>query len=179
MPYKKRRVKRHVVVQPSDPSYRFIPLTQGQNAIVDAEDFEQLSKWDWHARFEPRGKKFYAQRKGPPPDYPIILMHREILGCSPEEEPDHKNGNSLDNRKQNLRKGTHAQNLLNKRKGVDNRSGFKGVYWKKQLGKWASQITFNGKQHHLGYFLSSEDAARAYDSAAREYHGEFALLNFP
>jgi len=176
MPYKKRSVKRHAVTQPSDTSYRLIPLTQGQNAIVDTEDFEWLAQWNWHARYEPRGEKFYAQRKGQAPKYKIILMHREILKCIDSKEPDHKNGNSLDNRKENMRTCTHAQNVRNKRIGKDNKSGFMGAW--KSKGKWASAITHNKRRHHLGYFNSAREAASAYDQAAKKLHGEFANLNF-
>jgi HNH endonuclease/AP2 domain len=177
MPYKKRRVKRHAVTQPSDLSYRLIPLTQNQNATVDAEDFDRLSTWDWHARYEPRGEKFYAQRKGPAPEYKIILMHREILGCDDTHEPDHRNGNSLDNRKSNLRTSTHAQNIRNKRLGRDNTSGFIGAW--KSKGRWASGITHDRQRFYLGYFDSALEAAMAYDAAAKKLHGEFARLNFP
>jgi hypothetical protein len=177
MPYKKRSVKRHVVTQPSDTSYRLIALTQHQNAIVDTADFEWLSKWDWHARYEPRGNKFYAQRKSPGPEYKIIQMHREILKCKDDKELDHKNGNSLDNRRSNLRACSHAQNIMNKRKGKDNHSGFRGV--SRKQNKWVAHITARGEPHWLGYFDTPEGAARAYDASAKKLHGKFASLNFP
>jgi hypothetical protein len=109
----------------------------------------------------------------------MIYMHREILQCHGEEEGDHWNHRTLDNRRSNLRKCSHAQNASNVSRPRDNRSGFKGVVFEKRTGKWYAQIRVNRKQHHLGTFTDKEDAARAYDAAARQHFGEFALTNFP
>jgi hypothetical protein len=62
MPHKRSAVKRHAVTQPLDTSYRYIPLTRNLNAIVDADDFDWLSKWNWHAVWNPCTKSFYATR---------------------------------------------------------------------------------------------------------------------
>lgn len=90
---------------------------------------------------------------------------------------DHKNHNRLDNRKCNLRVCTRLQNNFNKRRYTNNISGEKGVSWHRASSSWVSQIQFNGKKVHLGYFNNIEDAARAYNEAAIKYHGKFALLN--
>src|ERR1700719_1891410 len=127
----KQRVVRHAVTQPSDQSYRLIPLTQGQNAIVDAADYEWLNQWNWFADWSEPTKSFYARRHKKTEDghYPIVRMSREILKCGPGEEPDHKNHDTLDNRRENLRLSTHSQNCCNKRISPKNTSGFIGVHW--------------------------------------------------
>jgi len=164
---------RQSVIQPLNKSYRFIPLTRNKNAIVDVEDFEWLSQWNWHARLTRNSNTFYAART----DWgQKIFMHREVLGC--KTEVDHKNGDALDNRKQNLRKSTHAQNMCNVGTPSNNTSGFKGVSWGRRENKWRSYITLHGKQKHLGFFPNKEDAAHAYDEAAKILHGEFARLNY-
>lgn len=170
----KYRVKRHLVTQPSDPSYKLIPLTQGQNAIVDAKDFEWLSQWNWYAYYNPHTKSFYAKRRAGDND---IGMHGAILNCEPSKEVDHKSGNTLDNRRANIRVCTHTENMRNRGKDFNTRSGFKGVYRDKK--KWFSQISVNGKAVRLGIFTDKKKAAKAYDQAATIYHGEFARFNFP
>lgn len=95
---------------------------------------------------------------------------------------DHKNGNGLDNRRSNLRFCTNAQNQHNQRKwgsrsGKPLSSRYKGVSWHRR-GHWRAKIQAQGKRRYLGQFQSEEAAARAYDRAARELHGEFAVLNF-
>jgi hypothetical protein len=174
----KQRVKRHAVTQPLDQSYRLIPLTQEQNAIVDFEDFEWLSQWNWCAQWYKSTRSFYAIRgeTGADGKWTIVLMHRAILKCGPKEEGDHKNLNTLDNRKENLRKSTKSQNKANCKKYRCNSSGFKGVY--ASGSRWYSVIRKNRGLVRLGSFDTPEQAAHAYDEAAKKLHGEFARLNF-
>ena len=147
---------------------RLIPLTQGQFAIVDDDDFETLSQWKWQAYWHERTQSFYATRRL------SVKMHRQIMNCTPEEQIDHINHNTLDNRRGNLRKCTATQNSINRRKRI----GYKGV--SSVRNKWRATIgsVRKNERRHLGYFPTAEEAARAYDSAATEMYGEFALLNF-
>jgi len=93
---------------------------------------------------------------------------------------DHINHDGMDNRKANLRAATHSQNLCHRRKHSGTKSSkYKGVHWHKFNKRWAARITFKKKTINLGYFRNEIDAAKAYDRAARKYHGEFASLNFP
>jgi hypothetical protein len=169
----KLHVRRHEVIQPLDQSYRLIPLTQGQNAIVDAADFEWLSQWNWYAHWSPGTKTFYAVRNKSP------NMHQLILGCGTDDDIDHKNNDTLDNRRNNLRKCTHGQNAANTKRRT--KWGYKGVvfYPTARKHKWSARIVKDGKHIHLGMFLTVEEAAKAYDAAAKIYHGEFAQTNFP
>jgi|SRR5882672_148209 len=170
----KFRVKRHTVVQPLDKSYRLIPLTQGQNAIVDAEDFDWLNKWNWAAYLDPKDRSFRAYR-----NKNHIYMHRIITNCQSTEEVDHENHNTLDNRKQNLRKCSHEENCRNGQMRYNNTSGYKGVSWKKSIGKWQARIGIKNQKLYLGVFETPEEAAKAYDQASILYHGEFGFRNLP
>ena len=154
-----------------------IPLTRGKFTLVDDEDFEGLSCFNWQAM--KCRSTFYAVRTAPTVGGKpkTILMHRAL--CSGPLDVDHKNGDGLDNQKENLRQATNRQNQGNARNRSDNTSGYKGVYWSEQNKLWQAQIEFLGKHKHLGCFSSKVAAAKAYDAAAKEIFGEFSRLNFP
>jgi len=152
---------------------RLIPLTRGQFAIVDAEDYPRLSKFTWFT--EGRPNNYYAVRKE---NGKSIKMHRQILNAPDHLVVDHIDHNGLNNRKSNLRLATFTQNCQNQRRLSHKTSRYKGVCWNKRSKKWAAAIRCNNKTYHLGYFANELDAAHAYDRAARKYHGEFAHLNF-
>ncbi len=97
-----------------------------------------------------------------------------ITGEWPNKLIDHIDGDPSNNRFANLRMATFSQNSANSRVHSINASGRKGVFWHKQCGKWMASITIFGKQKHLGLFDEIEDAANAYDRAARDAFGEFA-----
>lgn len=165
----KYNVKRHAVVQPLDPSIRLIPLTQDQNAVVDAADYEWLNQWNWVAYKNPHTQTFYASRR------PSIHMHRVIMGAPQGVLVDHKNHDTLDNRRSNLRLCTNQQNQQNRRLSKGNTSGFKGVSWHRGTKKWAARIRVGGKQKTIGYFSDPKEAANAYVDWAEIHHKEFAM----
>lgn len=108
-----------------------------------------------------------------------VLLHRVLLGIDGTFAlTDHRNMVRLDNRRQNLRVATRAQNGWNRPKRRDNVSGYKGVYRCTTTNLWRAEIAANKKRHKLGRFAFPEDAAKAYDAAALRLHGEFARLNF-
>ena len=94
-------------------------------------------------------------------------------------EIDHIDSNRLNNQKDNLRLCNRSQNLGNRNKSKNNKSGFKGVIWDKKTKKWLAQTGVNYKHKALGYFTNIMDAAKTYDKFALEYYGKFARLNFP
>ncbi len=91
---------------------------------------------------------------------------------------DHINGNKLDNRRENLRVCTLAENNRNRTIYKNNKSGFKGVYWSRADKKWRAQIKINNRMIYLGIFDDLLEAALTYDEAAVRYHGKFAKINF-
>jgi hypothetical protein len=92
---------------------------------------------------------------------------------------DHKDSNTLNNRRENLRECSAAQNLQNTRKRPGLSSRFKGVYWDKKNRKWMARVQHNRKWHYLGRFENERTAAKAYDALAKDLFGDFAKLNFP
>ncbi len=148
---------------------------------MDAEELARLSQYSWHAH--KANGKWYAARnvrigpEGKKTKTVKIRMHNFLLSGM---RVDHKNGDGLDNRRENLRVCNQQQNTSNSKKPITNTSGFKGVTWSKERNKWAAQIMVKQKHLHLGYFVFDdlEKAARAYDRAAIKYFGEFANLNF-
>ena len=152
--------------------YRRIPLTRGQYAIVDPEDYKWLMEFKWHTNCS-RGK-FYAVNSR------SQKMHRLIMKAPRDKFVDHINGNGLDNRKANLRLATPAQNNWNSKSGMGRgKSRYKGVKWHKHSKKWVVTIGVNGRRESIGYFTDEKEAARAYDKAVKERRGKYGVLNFP
>ena len=172
-----RNVKARTIMEPAPvDGARWLALTRGQFALVDEEDFDWLSAWYWTALIRP-GRSPYAFRKvnGKP-----VYLHRFIMGDPPEMDVDHKDGNGLNCRRDNLRVCTHARNQQNYSKcSTVTSSSFKGVTWDKNRRKWMARIKVNRKFSNLGRFENEQDAACAYDEAANQLFGEFARLNFP
>lgn len=154
-----------------------IDLTQGKVAIVDDDDFEELSKYKWYAN-KIKGVH-YAMRNSPTDTrkYIKLLMHRSIMEARKEQQVDHINGNRLDNRKVNLRLCNNAENSWNRQRGRG-LSKYKGIYFHKPTQKWLARIMRNGHHYHIGLYKTEEEAARAYDRKARVLFGDFAYLNF-
>lgn len=156
---------------------REIQLTQGKVAIVDDEDYAALSKYKWFA--VKNKNRFYAARKHLTlSGSRNLFMHLVIANTPKGFQTDHRNGDSLDNRRSNLRTCTQVQNQHNVGRRADNTSGYKGVSWVPRERKWLATIQNNGKRIYIGRFNTADEAGRAYDDKAQELHGEFARTNF-
>ena len=154
-----------------------IPLSQGKCALIDGDDLPLVEGLRWHAYRD--GRVWYAERnvwEGPRRLHQ--KMHRVILDAPAGIQVDHINGDGLDNRRCNLRLATRSQNGSNRRSKLGSSSSYLGVSLRRN-GTWRAQIAKHGKTVWLGAFKLEEDAARAYDEAAKAMHGEFARLNFP
>jgi hypothetical protein len=152
-----------------------IPLTRGYVAFVSDADYERVSQRKWQAQVSKKQKQVYAQATIKDQK---VLLHRFILGITdPLVFVDHRDGNGLNCQRDNLRPCNNGQNVSNQPKRVGTAGKYKGVY--SHYGKWQAQISYRMKIRSLGTFKNEEDAARAYDAAARSHYGEFARCNFP
>lgn len=160
-----------------EPASAVIFAADGCEVLVDAADHEWLSQYRWHVSAWKPGK-VYAKSCLGRLRHGGFAMHRLIMNAPAGLEVDHVNGDGLDNRRANLRLATRRQNSANtgSRRGT---SKYKGVSWNRQRNRWIAQIRRGGKVCRLGRFRDEEEAARVYDKAALQEHGEFARLNFP
>lgn len=168
--------------QQPPPGARVIQLTKGWAAWVDEEDFDALSQWAWQiSPGEPHPGPHYAtRREGPRSAAKAVRMHRVVMGLGADEFVDHRKHHEdiqvVDNRKQNLRLATQPQNAQNTRKLKKGATGYKGVT--KSRRWFQARIRVDGHCKELGCYPTPEEAAKAYDDAARKHYGEFAWTNF-
>jgi len=144
-------------------------LTTGEAVIIDDEDFERVSRYNW---YNSHGYAFCTSRKMK------ISLHRFILNAKKGEFVDHKDFNTFNNMKSNIRICTWAQNSQNRAKVNKNTSSkYKGVCWSRHFKRWMAGIKHNGK-YYAKKFIHEINAAIWYDKIAKKLYGEFAYLNF-
>ena len=161
--------------------------------LIDDEDLESVQEHTWHV-IKAHNGKFYVNTHVKHPDGGIyesgydkgrpkrtlLQLHRFIAKAPKGKVVDHINGNTLDNRKENLRIVTHKQNSMNQmktrtHKGKPTSSKYRGVSFVERRNRWIARCS----GHHVGYFKEENAAAEAYDKKAKELFGEYANLNFP
>jgi HNH endonuclease len=165
---------------PSQSAGDRIRLSRGLSAQIDEGDYSDLSQFNWFVWVPHNAKHLtYAVRKIRKSDgsYSKELMHRRILKAEPGSTVDHRNGDTLDNRRTNLRFVTASQNSANSRKHKDGSSGFRGVTWHCGNKKWQASVQFQKKRVYVGNFDDKKKAALAYNKKAKELHGDYAKLN--
>jgi len=142
---------------------------KGYNVIIDKEDYKKINQFNWTPSNQ-RGRVYFSMWI----NSKRVSMHRFLLNAKKGTEIDHKNNNTFDNRKCNLRLCTRTQNRCNSRKQKNNTTGYKGVSYHKTTKKYRAQINNNKKRIHLGYFDDPKKAHEKYCHAAIKYYGEFA-----
>lgn len=153
---------------------REIGMKCGKFAIVDDSDYEAVAALRWG--FTDGYAVHYVKKNG---KVRPMLMHRFLLNPPAGMQVDHINGNRLDNRRENLRLATTKQNCMNKAKRSDSRNRYRGcVYHPTYKSRpWQAKMRIEGKSTSLGYYATEEEAALAFNNAAKKHHGEFAKLN--
>lgn len=150
-----------------------VPLTRGYTAVVDAADAPLVSRYTWYASESDDGRYYAKTGQG---DGSTIYLHRLLMDFPPCEV-DHWDGDTMNNRRSNLRRATSSQNIAN-RAPWSSRSLPKGVY-RTKTGRFEAKIAKGSGRYFLGVFDAPEEAAKAYDKKASELFGAFARLNFP
>ena len=155
-----------------------IPLTQGKVALVDDEDYSRVLAYTWRCETDKYGKN-YAMT-GNQRGLFRTSLGAFILGDPPQGyQIDHKDGDSLNNQRENLRFATPTQNSCNRGPMSNNTTGYKGVCYCRNGRKYGYRVMIkaDGKNHFKGFYETAEEAARVYNRWAKEYHGEFAYQN--
>jgi hypothetical protein len=166
-----------------------VTTANGVGVKINAEDIGIWEQHRWHAsildnRPDRVIKKpyvyttVYLGMQDGKPKLQTVYLHRKLMDAGKGQTVDHINGDPLDNRRENLRLATRSEQNMNRGLSSNNTSGFKGICYLKRDRKWWAYIHVNRKRTSLGYFDTPEEAARAYDRAAVQMHGEFALLNY-
>lgn len=138
--------------------------------LIDIEDLDKVKDCLWHDNKSGSGSTYAVNNK-------VGFLHRYIMDAPDGMDVDHKEQDTLDNRRSNLRICTNYENNLNKPIRKTNKSGYKGVCWHTAANKWVAQLNHGGKRVHCSWHEDKKDAARSYNVAALKYHGEFARLN--
>lgn len=171
-----RIIATHFDVSDVGDQAAIIHRSDGKPILVDRADYARLNQYRWF----PAGTKNgyagrYVKRNG---KNRVLYLHRELLAPPPGFVVDHINGDTLDNRRENLRICTRAQNSAN-RTICHSQSGFLGVAYDGTQNRFQAGVTKNGSRFRGPWRLTAREAAQDYDALARGIHGEFARLNFP
>jgi hypothetical protein len=162
-----------------------IQLSKGKETIVDDAVYEALMQHGWKWQYSSDGYAVasikYHSCTGRTTT--AVYLHRWIWDSWANRslgglQIDHINRDRLDNRLENLRAATHGQNRCNSENSKNNISKYRGIWFDKRCRKYRAHLVVNGKRNYLGYYTDPLDAAKAYDEAAQQYHGEFASINF-
>lgn len=154
----------------------------GYTVLIDDEDWERVSKHKWSVSTGGgREKPYFRMHFYVGKERKTLQLHRFLLGCVPNDgkQVDHIDGNTFNNRKENLRLCNTHENNRNRGKPKNNTTGYKGVYVSDGDDRWRARVKYLGKSIQIGTYGSPKEAAIAYDKYVLKLHGEFARTNFP
>lgn len=155
--------------------FMIVKTAKGVEFKVSPEDFDSVAAFPWHVRNRGYVARTIRDENGKRRQ---LHLHRFILGVDDAGVMvDHINGDPLDNRRENLRVCSNSENQRNRGVSKNSSTGYKGVCFHKQSGKYRAQIRHQGARHTIGQFPTPEEAAHAYNKASISLHGEFAVLN--
>ncbi len=159
-----------------------LPLNHGKYALIDAEDAPRVAPYRWYASYD--GDRWVAargERVGHGAGAPVrtVYLHRAILDAPPELDVTYLNGDTLDNRKANLRLSARSERGARRRRNRNNTSGYRGVSFDTHAGLWRAVVRHRGVYVSVGYFRTPKEAARAYDAKASDLFGASAYRNMP
>jgi hypothetical protein len=159
----------------------WIRLTQNCVGVADVDDWPMLRRHRWFTKKSMGKPYWYAKLKDHTKKQGnrCIYAHAEIGQPGPNQVVDHIAGDTLDNRRSNLRPCSRHQNSLNSGKRKSNTSGYLGVCWRTDMKKWRAQLRIRGRHQMRSHHDDKVEAAMARDRMAMKLHGEFAVLNFP
>lgn len=160
-------------IRVEDDSTCILEVTSKKYGIVDFLfspcDVDIISKYNWCV--VKHGNHTYARTS----DGSNLILHRVLLDPGPEFVVDHRDGNTLDNRRENIRVCTHAENAINRTRSKF--SNLRGIAYRKDSKKWRAYVGLDKKRINIGTFSSLKEAIIAYNEAALYYYGEFAVLH--
>jgi hypothetical protein len=148
---------------------------KGYEVLIDDDDFKKIIRHKWQASGNKQGYVYFRRSSKFGKRWVLHYLHREIMDALPGEYIDHISGDTLDNRKSNLRKCTAQQNTWNSTGKKNSKSGAKGVKYDSKCKNrpWIARIFLDGREIHLGCYDTREKASRAYNEAAMKKHGEY------
>ena len=152
-----------------------LPLQGGMVGLIDSADWPTISHIHWFAS-QSGGRKWYV-RGYLPGTRQMVLLHRFLLQPPQGTVTDHVNDNGLDNRRANLRVVSQSANIRRQARKPTVTAPYKGVF-RRSANRWIAQILAPIGRQYLGTFETAEQAARAYDTAARQWFGKYARPNF-
>jgi hypothetical protein len=170
---RRRRPGKPLRVARIDGDTAYLELTKGFIVVLDAADVPLVEAWNWCALMG-TGTPYAVRLQRLPGGAKIFVrMHRFLMQAPPHLIVDHEDGDTLNNRRKNLRLVDEFASNQNRRRPSHNTSGFRGVSWCARNGRWQASIQYQSVAHHLGYFDTPEEGHAAYCREAAIHHGKY------
>ena len=146
--------------------------------MIDDSDSERILSRSWRVKKQKYGAVYFMTNIKDEKGIYTIFLHRYIMNCKRNDGKivDHISGDTLNCQRSNLRFVTKQQNNWNKGVNRTSKTGFKGVSFRKDIGRFRARINYNGREITLGYFNRPEEAGQAYKEASMMFYGEYARV---